>query len=65
VYRVLLNRKEGRILVTGREGDLRLLEEGWELVYESSRWSEAFAFAIDVANDETIEWYYDDSVSGS
>jgi hypothetical protein len=62
VYRVLVNEKEGRILVTGKEEDLRLLEDGWDLVFESFDWDEAFDFAMDMANDEIIEWYYEDAV---
>jgi hypothetical protein len=62
MYRVLVNEKEGRILVTGKEEDLRLLEEGWDLVFESFDWDEAFAFAVDMAYDEIIEWYYEDAV---
>jgi hypothetical protein len=62
VYRVLVNEKEGRILVTGKEEDLRLLEEGWDLVFESFDWDEAFDFAMDMADDEIIEWYYEDAV---
>jgi len=62
VYRVLVNEKEGRILVTGKEEDLRLLEDGWDLVFESFDWDEAFDFAMDMADDEIIEWYYEDAV---
>jgi hypothetical protein len=62
MYRVLMNEKEGRILVTGKEEDLRLLEEGWDLVFESFDWDEAFDFAVDMADDEIIEWYYEDAV---
>jgi hypothetical protein len=62
VYRVLVNEKEGRILVTGKEEDLRLLEEGWDLVFESFDWDEAFDFAVNMADDEIIEWYYEDAV---
>ena len=62
MYRVLVNEKEGRILVTGKEEDLRLLEDGWDLVFESFDWDEAFDFAMDMANDEIIEWYYEDAV---
>jgi hypothetical protein len=62
VYRVLVNEKEGRILVTGKEEDLRLLKEGWDLVFESFDWDEAFDFAVDMADDEIIEWYYEDAV---
>jgi hypothetical protein len=62
VYRVLVNEKEGRILVTGKEEDLRLLEDGWDLVFESFDWDEAFDFAVDMADDEIIEWYYEDAV---
>jgi hypothetical protein len=62
VYRVLVNEKEGRILVTGKEEDLRLLEDGWDLVFESFDWDEAFDFAMDMADDKIIEWYYEDAV---
>jgi len=62
VYRVLVNEKEGKILVTGKEEDLRLLEDGWYLVFESFDWDEAFDFAMGIADDEIIEWYYEDAV---
>lgn len=62
MYRVLVNEKKGRILVTGKEEDLRLLEDGWDLVFESFDWDEAFDFAMDMADDEIIEWYYEDAV---
>jgi hypothetical protein len=62
VYRVLVNEREGRILVTGRERDLRLVEEGWDVVFESFDWDEAFDFAMDMAEEEIVEWYYDEAV---
>lgn len=62
MYRVLVNRDQGRILVTGKDKDLRLLEEGWELVFESFDWDEAFDFAMEMAEDEVIEWYFDEEV---
>jgi len=62
VYRVLVSRREGRILVTGKERDLRLLEEGWDLVFETFDWEEAFDFAMDIAEDDIVEWYYDEAV---
>jgi len=62
MYRVLVNEREGRILVTGRERDLRLVEEGWDVVFESFDWEEAFDFAMDMAEEEIVEWYYDEAV---
>ncbi len=62
MYRVLVSRREGRILVTGKERDLRLLEEGWDLVFETFDWEEAFDFAMDIAEDDIVEWYYDEAV---
>ena len=62
MYRVLVNRDQGRILVTGKDKDLRLLEEGWELVFESFDWDEAFDFALEMAEDAVIEWYFDEEV---
>lgn len=62
VYRVLVNRKEGRILVTGKEEDLELLAKGWELLLESLDWEEAFEYALEIAGDDIVEWYYDDAV---
>ncbi|MEM4742735.1 MAG: hypothetical protein QW792_02175 [Pyrobaculum sp.] len=62
MYRVMLNKKNGRILVTGRDSDLALLEEGWELVFESFDWDEAFELAMELADDEIVEWYYDEAV---
>jgi hypothetical protein len=62
VYRVLVSKREGRILVTGKESDLRLVEEGWDVVFESFDWEEAFDFAMDMAEEEIVEWYYDEAV---
>ncbi len=62
MYRVLVSRREGRILVTGKERDLRLLDEGWDLVFETFDWEEAFDFAMDIAEDDIVEWYYDEAV---
>ncbi len=62
MYRVLVSRREGRILVTGKERDLRLVEEGWDLVFETFDWEEAFDFAMDFAEDYIVEWYYDEAV---
>ncbi|AAL63736.1 hypothetical protein [Pyrobaculum aerophilum] len=62
MYRVLINRNEGRILVTGKARDLKLLHEGWELLFESFDWDEAFEYAMKIAKDEVIEWYYDEEV---
>ncbi|MEZ0319438.1 MAG: hypothetical protein ABWK05_05545 [Pyrobaculum sp.] len=62
MYRVLINKREGRILVTGKEKDLALLDEGWDLAYESLDWDEAFEYAMEVAEDEVVEWYYDEQV---
>ncbi|MEM1598438.1 MAG: hypothetical protein QXP31_05080 [Pyrobaculum sp.] len=62
MYRVLVNKKEGRILVTGKDRDLALLDEGWDLVFESLDWEEAFEYAMEVAEDEVVEWYYDEQV---
>jgi len=62
VYRVLVNKSLDRILVTGKERDLRLLDEGWEIVYEAGDWEEAFEYAMEIAEDEIVEWYYDEAV---
>jgi hypothetical protein len=58
----MVNRERGRILVTGKDRDLRLLDEGWELVYESFDWEDAFEYAMEIADDEIVEWYYDEEV---
>jgi hypothetical protein len=52
-------------LVTGKEKDLELVEEGWDLVFESFDWDEAFEFAMEIAEDEIVEWYYDEAVKRS
>jgi len=62
MYRVLVNKTLGRILVTGKERDLYLLDEGWEVVYEARDWEEAFVYAMEIAEDEIVEWYYDEAV---
>ncbi|MFN3803993.1 MAG: hypothetical protein ACK4SY_02955 [Pyrobaculum sp.] len=63
MYRVLINRKLERVLVTGREGDLELLKEGWEIVFQAPLWKTAFNYALEVAEDEIIEWYYEDQMA--
>ncbi|ACB39697.1 hypothetical protein [Pyrobaculum neutrophilum] len=62
MYRVLANKREGRILVTGKEKDLELLAEGWDLLLESLDWEEAFEYALEIAGDDVVEWYYDEAV---
>lgn len=64
MYRVLANRKLGRILITRRESDLGLLKEGWEIVFHAPQWETAFSYALEVAEDEIVEWYYEDQVAG-
>ncbi len=60
VYRVLRNKQGDRILITGKESDLELLKDGWSIVFESPYWDVAFAHAMEIAEDEVIEWYYEE-----
>jgi len=62
MYRVLINRALDKILVTGKEKDLHLLDEGWEIVYEATDWEEVFEYAMEIAEDKIVEWYYDEAV---
>lgn len=62
MYWVLVDRKGGRVLVTGRPSDVE--ELGWEVVYETETWDEAYEAALLIADEEdlVLEWYLEDVV---
>ncbi len=63
MYWVLVNRKGGRVLVTGRPSDVMELGD-WEVVYKTERWDEAYEVALLIADDDDLilEWYLEDAV---
>ncbi len=63
-YRVYVNHKEGRVLVSGRDEDLGLIEEGWRVEFESNNWRNAYEYARDIADatDYILEWYLEEEV---
>lgn len=50
------------MLVTGKEEDLDLLEEGWELAGEYKRWRDAYRVALRLADahEYVLEWYLEE-----
>lgn len=52
-----------RILVTGKEEDLDLLDEGWELAGVFKRWRDAYRLALRLADahDLVVEWYVEEA----
>ncbi len=63
MYRVLVDRKGGRVLVTGRPSDVEKLKD-WEVVYEAERWDEAYEVALLIADEEdfVLEWYLEEEI---
>ncbi|WP_369689096.1 hypothetical protein [Vulcanisaeta thermophila] len=61
-YRVLVNGRLGRVLVSGKPEDLSLVEFGWRVVYQDKDWRKAFEFARDYADerDYVLEWYLEE-----
>ncbi len=61
-YKVFINRKMGRVLVSGRSEDLALIGEGWRVIYEDDDWVSAFNYARDYADrhDYVLEWYLEE-----
>jgi hypothetical protein len=60
MYRVLMHRRLGRILVSGKDDDS--INEGWELIYTSERWIDAYEYARNLADkyDYVLEWYLEE-----
>ncbi|ABP51419.1 MULTISPECIES: hypothetical protein [Pyrobaculum] len=60
MYRVYLNPKEGRVLVT----KTKLFEDGWVLVTRHSTWDRAYRKALYIASklDYVLEWYLEDQI---
>lgn len=60
MFRIYLNPKERRILIT-RE---KISEKGWALIAVHSTWDKAYKRALYVANklDYVLEWYLEDQV---
>jgi len=50
-------------LITGREEDLDLLDEGWELAGAYRSWREAYRVAARIADahDMVLEWYMEEA----
>ena len=62
VFRIYVNEFSGRVLVSGKESDLELIEKGWKIVREFNNWKDAFNYALDIADrfDYVLEWYVDE-----
>ncbi|MFB6470758.1 MAG: hypothetical protein TU36_005955 [Vulcanisaeta sp. AZ3] len=61
-FRVLVNRRMGRVLVSGKPEDLELIREGWRVIHEDSNWRGAFEYARSYADkhDYILEWYLEE-----
>ena len=61
-YRVFVNRRMGRVLVSGKPEDEALINEGWRVIHEEDDWESAFEFARDYADrhDYILEWYLEE-----
>jgi hypothetical protein len=61
-YRVYVNRRLGRVLVSGRPEDEELIREGWKIIREEGDWEVAFEFAREFADmhDYVLEWYLEE-----
>lgn len=65
MYWVLVDRRGGRVLVTGRPSDVDELKDlGWDVEYEAERWDEAYEVALLLADEEdyVVEWYLEEEV---
>jgi len=63
-YRVYVNRRVGRVLVSGKPEDEALISEGWKVIREEGDWESAFEFARDYADrhDYILEWYLEEGM---
>ncbi len=63
MYRVLVDEKNWRILISGKEDDLDLLDEGWELAGQFDDWISAYKLALRLADahDMVLEWYVEEA----
>lgn len=63
----MIDHKGWRILVTGREEDLDLLDAGWELAGEYESWGKAYKAAMRLADahDMILEWYLEEAPSAT
>ena len=60
MYRVYLNPKEERVLVT----KLKIVENGWALIGKYASWEKAYKKAVYLANklDYILEWFLEDQI---
>lgn len=60
MYRVYLNPKEERVLVT----KFKIVENGWVLVSKYASWEKAYKKAVYLANklDYILEWFLEDQI---
>ncbi|MGC9130933.1 MAG: hypothetical protein ACP5H5_05040 [Pyrobaculum sp.] len=60
MYRVYLNPKEERVLVS----KIKVVGEGWVLVAKHTSWEKAYRKAVYIANklDYILEWFLEDQV---
>ncbi len=66
-FRIFVNHDKGRVLVSGKESDLELLYQGWELAGTYSTWKEAYKEGRKLADelDYVLEWYIEEELSDS
>jgi len=62
MYRVIIDKRLGRVLVSGKDEDLKLTEEGWDIVFSAKRWIEAYEYARQIADKHNyiLEWYMEE-----
>ncbi len=65
MYRIMINKRIGRVLVTGKESDLELISKGWKVIKEFEKWRDAYEYARKVADklDYILEWYLEEEIN--
>ncbi|ABL88158.1 conserved hypothetical protein [Pyrobaculum islandicum DSM 4184] len=60
MFRVYLNPKEERVLVTKQ----RIIEDGWVLIAKHTSWEKAYKKALYIASrlDYVLEWFLEDQI---
>ncbi|GEM_PF-571294 len=63
-FRIFVNHDKGRVLVSGKENDLELLNQGWELAGTYSTWRDAYRAGRKLADklDYVLEWYIEEEL---
>ncbi|MEL9990000.1 MAG: hypothetical protein QXP98_03440 [Thermoproteus sp.] len=63
MFRIFIDGRTWRVLISGKEEDLDLLDEGWELAGEYKDWASAYRVALRLADahDMVLEWYVEEA----